>query len=216
MGTLIFPATQQYHGLSPYQNSGTWVGLAFDNNEIIYALWSGNLGSDSALFWARFDTINEWGLVRAIPGSQSDNASLAWMPTGSGGIVVAAWSVQDTIHYSMFRPGSGVWVGPSGDGWDFLPNVGTNKGPSIAYVNSPQYPQIYMVWKGSGDDGVWWNRFDGRNVGVPRDRFPVMKSRYPLLAQFAFFHNRPLNPFFLDNAYPRSYSGILGHWQPRL
>jgi hypothetical protein len=176
MGTLYFPVTQQLLGWTPYHNSEAWDGLAFDNNQTIYGLWTSYVGSDSNLFWARFDAINEWGLVRANVGTESSNASLAWMPMGSSGIVVAAWSVPvaNYIHYSIFWPGSGVWVGPSGSSWEYLPNVGSNTGPSLTYMNSPHYPQIYMVWKDSGDYGVWWNRYDGRNVcDLPDECFCV-------------------------------------------
>jgi hypothetical protein len=128
-------------------------GLAYNNSSTLYAAWT----SGSDILWAIYpDRDNEWGLVHVIADTDfADKPSLAWMPSGDSGILVMAWRLtvlNDEMYFSTLKPSLGIWTTPSGLDKDIIPGVSSSTGPSLTYVASPQFPQIYSTWKGVGGD----------------------------------------------------------------
>ena len=126
--------------------------LATYNNKL-YAAWNGY--HDDGIFYASFDG-NSWS-------GQSKISNVATKVTPALAVynnkLYAAWNGynNDGIFYASFD--GSAWSGQL-KASDF----GTTLSPSLGVYHNPSSPtsqDLFLTWRGSGDDGIWWAHFDG-------------------------------------------------------
>lgn len=160
--------------------------LAYVDPTHLYLAWKGSDG-DKRIWYSSFDG-SSWAEQQSLPDPIRTNARPglgALVPTsGSGTQLWAAWKSEgsdDSIYYSTFN---GSWSQQTQLVLPDSPAVKTTDGPAISSFDG----LLYIMWKGSPDNGIYWTSFDPSTGNwIPQQQlFPsvVKTTAGPGLATF--------------------------------
>lgn len=146
----------------------------------LFQAWKGS-GGDTRIWYSAFNG-SSWGQQQSFPDPIRTNArpGLGFLGT----TLWAAWKSagnDNSIYYANY---DGGWTEQSQLVLPNSPAVKTTDGPAIASFGG----RLYMMWKGSPDNGIYWTYFDpSTGLWIPQQRLPplVQSTAGPGLAAFS-------------------------------